>query len=159
EFCCGAFWPEDGVEVGVDRAVRGGETCEAIHAGQDWFRLAKGSSRVRRDDEDVSFAGAHVVAVHIRRVSEVLFQGVLEGDHRVVLRQRVAAKLKRQGVFHTWFEVSPFTRLPASLKFGKTPHPSPLPIEWGEGGISFGRGYPGRRSFLACAGLCSACPH
>src|SRR5262245_41893541 len=36
--------------------------------------------------------------------------------------------------------------------------PSPLPIRWGEGDFSFGRGYPGRRSFVACPGLVCGTP-
>ena len=41
----------------------------------------------------------------------------------------------------------------------RTPHPDPLPIRWGEGGIFSRATYPGWRSFLAYPGLLSYTPN
>src|SRR5271169_7154203 len=59
-----------------------------------WYHPLKSSCRVRSENENVGLAGAHVVTVNIRRISKLLGQLILQRNHRLVVGQRVTAKLK-----------------------------------------------------------------
>ena len=94
------FGPNHRELLAIDRTICRGDCLQTLLARKHWLGSIKCACRVRSENENVRLARTDIVAVNVRRISELLHQLLLQRNHRVEIIQRVAAKLEDKLIIH-----------------------------------------------------------